>query len=150
METTKILLLGLSFLSVGCILMIFIMIKKSNKRLLEVNKLKRANKNLRKKIKIFSSPLYIGCKCLMNKYGLYVGENNFTVDLEVKILEYTNTMAKIEVIECQSDSDYYRSNNLKNNVINYMDNKWVKISSLDIIKNKSYDRSKKIDNMLGQ
>lgn len=90
-------------------------------------------------------PIHKGTRCAIHNYKMtYKKDKNFNVVLEVKILDLTSKKAKIEVIDVDSDDDVYHQENLKKGVINFLNNRWVNISLLDIIMDDNYHRLEKI------
>lgn len=131
---------------------LFLFIAVSSFLIYLVNKNKKSrgvilneNQKLKKIIKDMSLPIYTGSRCIIYGKRLTRGGDNFKVTFEVEILDLTNTKAKVKVTDCICRNPIYIKNNLKNSVMSYMDNTWIDIKDLDIIKGKGFSRNSKIE-----
>lgn len=123
------------------------------KRDSDISDLESKNSSLLSRIKSMNEKgsLIPGDKAVMFDYPLTAKKEriSFKVTYEVEIVEVTEKNVKVKALDYTSDDDFAKDISNKAGIIAFMQDRWVSISSIELIINKTSEkRNSKIDSIL--
>lgn len=92
---------------------------------------KKYNKSIQRNEQL--TTMFLSDKALHSTRLTYDDNHSFHIQYEVEILELTKTKAKIKTLDFYTDDGKMSDPKHKNNLMNYMDGKWVNLNSVEFI-----------------
>lgn len=110
------------------------------------------NKSLEKEIEKLSNNYYDilpGKKALLPGYKLIFNKKDkFSVDYEVDILEVSDCRVKVKAYDYTSNDTIANDPSLKNNIVSFLDYKWIDKSEIEVILDEKNLRDIKLNEIL--
>lgn len=115
----------------------------------EVSQLNVKITNLKNQIKESLQSIEPGDRGVIFNYGLKSDKISFEVNYEVEIIEITeNNNVKVKALDYTSGDKYANDPTNRQSIIDFMQNRWVSKSRIDLIIDESDRRNSKIDQIL--
>ena len=144
-------IIALIILSICVIISLFMianLYSKNYQLLREINELSQKSSDSRDVIEIEQGDVVI-----IPDYGLIHNqgektEHHFLVTYEAEVIDLTKDMAKVKILNYTSRDREANDPNYKQAIINFMNEKWIEISKLELIMNETKRRDIKLKELL--
>jgi hypothetical protein len=145
------------FILIGFIVVLLVNLSFTHRLYSKVEKLQKENDNLRliadKTLKDAEELVSIepGDKAILPDYGLQHADTkeSFSITYEVVVIEVSLDKVKVKAINFTSEDKFAKDPKNKSSIINFLQNKWVKKDSIELIIDDSMRRDRKLQQILG-
>jgi hypothetical protein len=145
------------FILIGFIVVLLVNLTFTHRLYSKVEKLQKENDNLKliadKTLKDAEELVSIepGDKAILPDYGLQHADTkeSFSITYEVEVVEVSLDKVKVKAINFTSEDKFAKDPRNKSAIINFLQNKWVKKDSIELIIDDSMRRDRKLQQILG-
>lgn len=145
------------FILIGFVVVMFVNLTFTHRLYSKVEKLQKENDNLKlvadKTLKDAEELVSIepGDKAILPDYGLQHTETkeSFTVTYEVEVVEVSLDKVKVKAVDFTSEDKFAKDPKNKSAIVNFLQDKWVKKDSIELIIDDSMRRDRKLQQILG-
>jgi hypothetical protein len=145
------------FILIGFIVVLLVNLSFTHRLYSKVEKLQKENDNLKliadKTLKDAEELVSIepGDKAILPDYGLQHADTkeSFSITYEVVVIEVSLDKVKVKAINFTSEDKFAKDPKNKSSIINFLQNKWVKKDSIELIIDDSMRRDRKLQQILG-
>jgi hypothetical protein len=145
------------FILIGFIVVLFANLTFTHRLYSKVEKLQKENDNLKliadKTLKDAEELVSIepGDKAILPDYGLQHTDTkeSFHITYEVEVVEVSLDKVKVKAIDFTSEDKFAKDPKNKSAIINFLQDKWVKKDSIELIIDDSMRRDRKLQQILG-
>jgi hypothetical protein len=145
------------FILIGFVVVMFANLTFTHRLYSKVEKLQKENDNLKliadKTLKDAEELVSIepGDKAILPDYGLQHTDTkeSFHITYEVEVVEVSLDKVKVKAIDFTSEDKFAKDPKNKSAIINFLQDKWVKKDSIELIIDDSMRRDRKLQQILG-
>ena len=145
------------FILIGFVVVLLINLTFTHRLYSKVEKLQKENDNLRliadKTLKDAEELVSIepGDKAILPDYGLQHTDTkeSFRITYEVEVVEVSLDKVKVKAINFTSEDKFAKDPKNKSAIVNFLQDKWVKKDSIELIIDDSMRRDRKLQQILG-
>lgn len=145
------------FILIGFVVVLFANLTFTHRLYSKIEKLQKENDNLKlisdKTLKDAEELVSIepGDKAILPDYGLQHAETkeSFTVTYEVEVVEVSLDKVKVKAVDFTSEDKFAKDPKNKSSIVNFLQDKWVKKDSIELIIDDSMRRDRKLQQILG-
>lgn len=144
------------FILIGFVVVLMISLSFIHRLYSKIEKLQKENNKLKlvadKTMKDAEELVSIepGDKAILPDYGLQHTETkeNFYITYEVEVVEVSLDKVKVKAIDFTSEDKFAKDPKNKSSIINFLQDKWVKKDSIELIIDDSMRRDRKLQQIL--